>query len=225
MERFQYFQAFGDFFDFGVGAGGVQLLAQGGHFLGNVQAAQQIANAFGTHFGFEVAAEFFVFGVEVFFGEQLAALHAGHARVGYHKGFKIQNAFDVAQGHVQHHAQTGRQGFQKPDVRHRGGQVDVSHAFATHFGQSHFHAAFFAGNAFEFQAFVFTAQAFVVFNRAENFGTKQAVAFGLEGAVVDGFRFFYFAVRPRTDGFGRGNADFDGVKFFIATGLQRIKQV
>ena len=99
----------------------------------------------------------------------------------------------------------------------RGGQVDVAHALAAYFRQSHFHATFFTGDLFEFQAFVLTAQTFVVFHRAENFGAEQAVAFRFESTVVDGFRLFHFAVRPRPDGFGRSDADFDGVKLFFHT--------
>ena len=226
LEGFQHFQAFGDFFDFGVGIGAFQLLPQGFHFGGDVEAGEQVADAFRAHFGVEIVAVFFQLLIVVFFGQQLAALQRGHAGVGYDEGFKIEDAFDVAQSHVQHHAQSGRQGFQKPDVGDGGGQFDVSHAFAAHFGQGYFHAAFLAGNAFEFQAFVFAAQAFVVFYRAEDFGAEEAVALGFEGAVVDGFGFFHFAVRPRADGFGRGDADFDGVEFFFhSCCLQGVKQI
>ena len=102
----------------------------------------------------------------------------------------------------------------------------MAHAFAAHFGQGYFHAAFFTGYAFEFQTFVFSAQTFVVFNRSEDFGAEQAVTLGFESAVVDGFRLFHFSIRPRTDGFRRGDADFDGIEFFFySCGLQGIKQV
>ena len=105
-------------------------------------------------------------------------------------------------------------------------QLDMSHALAAHFGKGNFHTAFFAGYAFKFQTLIFAAQAFVVFYRAEDFGTEQAVALRLEGTVVDGFRLLHFAVRPRADGFGRGDADFDGIEFFFHAGsLQGVKQV
>ena len=39
VERFQHFQAFGDFFDFSIGAGGLQFLAQNFNFLLHIQAA------------------------------------------------------------------------------------------------------------------------------------------------------------------------------------------
>ena len=77
LERFQHFQAFGDFFDFGVGAGGLQLLAQNFNFLLHIQAAQQLADTFRAHVGIKLFAVFFQFGVVIFFGEQLAALQIG----------------------------------------------------------------------------------------------------------------------------------------------------
>ena len=76
------------------------------------------------------------------------------------------------------------------------GQFDVAHAFAAHFGERNFHAAFFTGYTFEFQTFVFAAQALVVFYGAKDFGAEQTVALGFEGAIVDGFGFFHFAVGP-----------------------------
>ena len=196
LERFQHFQAFSDFFDFGFAAGALQFLAQNFDFLFHVQAAQQFAHAFRAHVCVKLFAVFFQFGVIVFFGQQLAALQRGQAGVGYHERFKIQHALNVAQGHIQHHAQAGRQRFQKPDVGNGRGQFDVAHALATHFGERDFHAAFFTGYTFEFQTFVFAAQALVVFHRAEDFGAEQTIALGFEGAVVDGFGFFHFTVGP-----------------------------
>ena len=226
LEGFQYFQTLGDFFDFGVRTGRFEFLVQNLDFGRYIQIAQQLTDAFGTHFGVEIIAVLFKLVVVVFFGQQLAALQRRHAGIGDHKGFEIQYTLNVAQGHVQYHTQAGRKRFQKPDVCNRSGQFDVAHALAANLGKGNFHAAFFTSNAFEFQAFVFTAQTFVVFNRAEDFRAEQAVALWLEGTVVDGFRLFHFAVRPRPDGFGRSDADFNGIKFFFHTRrLQGVKQV
>ena len=76
------------------------------------------------------------------------------------------------------------------------GQINVAHALAAHFGLRDFNAAFFADHAAMLQAFVFAAQAFVVLDRAKNFGAKQAITLRLEGAVVDRLWFFDFAKRP-----------------------------
>ena len=109
LEGFQHFQAFGQLFDFGFGAGAFQFLAQDFDFGRHVQRTQELTNAFGTHFGIEVFAVFIQLGVVIFFSQQLAALQRGHAGVGYHKGFEIQHTLNIAQGHVQYHAEAGRQ--------------------------------------------------------------------------------------------------------------------
>ena len=224
LEGFQYFQTFCNFFDFGVRASWFQLLTQYLNFVFDVEGTQQFAHAFCTHFRFEFFAVFVQVFVIVFFGQQLTALQRSQTRIGYHKSFKVQNAFDVTQSHVQNHAQTRWQWFQEPDVRYRWSQFDVPHALTTHFRQCHFHATFFAGHAFEFQTLVFTAQTFIVFDWAKNFGTEQTIAFRFERTVVDGFRFFNFAIRPRAYGFRWCDTNFDGIKFIICTcTLQGVK--
>ena len=196
VEGFQHFQTFGDFFNFGIRTGRLQLLTQDFDFAGNVQGTQQFADTFCTHFGIEVVAVFVQFVVVIVFSQQLTTLQRSHTGIGYHKCFKVQYAFDIAQSHVQYHTQAGRQGFQEPNVGNRCSQFNVAHAFAAHFGQGHFYATFFTGYAFKFQAFVFTAQTFIVFDRAKDFGAEQTVALRFERTVVDGFRFFNFAIRP-----------------------------
>ena len=196
MEGFQHFQAFGNFFNFGVRTGRFQLLTQDLDLAGNIQGAQQFADTFRTHFGIKVVAVFVQLIVVIVFSQQLTALQRSHAGIGYHECFKVQYAFDITQRHVQYHTQAGRQGFQEPDVGNRRSQFDMAHAFAAHFGQGNFYATFFTGYAFKFQAFVLTAQTFIVFDRTKDFGAEQTVALRFERTVVDGFRFFNFAIRP-----------------------------
>ena len=100
-------------------------------------------------------------------------------------------------------------------MRDRAGELDVAHALAAHFGQRDFNAALLADHAAMLQALVLAAQALVVLDRAKNLGAKEAVALGLERAVVDGLRLLHFAVRPRADFLGRSEADLDGVEFFF----------
>jgi hypothetical protein len=78
------------------------------------------------------------------------------------------------------------QGLQEPDVGAGRGQVDVAHALAAHLGLRDFNAALLADHAAVLQALVLAAQALVVLDRAKDLGAEQAVALGLEGAVVDG---------------------------------------
>jgi hypothetical protein len=95
------------------------------------------------------------------------------------------------------------------------GQVDVAHALATHLGLRDFNAALLADHAAVLQALVLAAQALVVLDRAKDLGAEQAVALGLERAVVDGLGLLHLAERPRTDLLGRGQADLDGIEMLI----------
>ena len=91
----------------------------------------------------------------------------------------------------------------------------MAHALAAHLGQRHFHAALLADHAAMLEALVLAAQALVVLDRAENLGAEQTVALRLEGAVVDGFRLFDFAVGPGTDFLRRRQPDLDRVELFL----------
>ena len=189
----------------------------------DVDALQQVLDAFGAHLGLELVAVFLELGVVVVFGHDAELLQRGHAGVGHHVGFEVQHALDVAQRHVQHQAQTGRQGLQEPDVGAGRGQVDVTHALATHLGLRDFNAALLADHTAVLEALVLAAQAFVVLDGAKDLGAEQTVALGLEGTVVDGFRLFHFAERPGTDLLGRSHADLDGIEMLI--GRELLEQV
>ena len=83
----------------------------------------------------------------------------------------------------------------------------MTHTFAANFTAGDFHAATLADNAFVLNLFVPTTRTFVVFHRPKRFLAEQAIALGLEGAVVDGFRLLDFAMRPRADVFRGGHPD------------------
>ena len=146
------------------------------------------------------------------FVEQLAALERGQARLDHDVGFEVQDALDVAQGHVQHQADARGQRLEEPDVRGRRGQLDVAHALAAHLGQRHFRAALLADHAAVLHALVLAAQALVVLDRSEDRGAEQAVALRLEGAVVDRLGLLHFAERPRADQVRRRQRDLDRVE-------------
>ena len=129
------------------------------------------------------------------------------------EGFEIEHTFDVAQRHVEHHAETAGQRLQEPDVRDRAGQLNVAHALAAHLGQSDFDAALLADHAAVLESLVLAAQTLVILDRAKNLGAEQAIALRLEGTVVDGLRLFNFAERPGTDFLRRREANLDGVEF------------
>ena len=219
LERLEHLQALGDLLDLGFRAGGFQVGAQRFDLGIDVEALQQRADAFGAHQRFEFVTVLLDLVEVVFFGQQLLLLQRRHARFGHDEAFEVQHAFDVAQRHVEDHAQTRRQRLQEPDVRNRAGQLDVAHAFAAHLAQRDFNAAFFADHAAMLEALVLAAQALVVLDRAEDAGAEQAIALRLEGTVVDRFRLFNFAERPGTDFVRRRDADLDRVEFFFLRNL------
>jgi len=80
-------------------------------------------------------------------GEQLAALHRGHARVDDHERLEVQHALDLAQRHVEHQADAAGQRLEEPDVRRGAGELDVAHALAAHLGLRDLDAALLADHA------------------------------------------------------------------------------
>ena len=225
VERLEHLQALGDLLDLGVRAGGLEFLAQLVDLVIDVERLEQRADALGAHVGVEVVTVLLELGQVVVFGQQLRAVQRRQAGVGHDECFEVQHALDVAQRHVEHHAHPRRQRLQEPDVRHRRGEFDVAHALAAHLGQRHLDAALLADHAAVLQALVLAAQALVVLDRPEDLGAEQAVALGLERAVVDRFRLLDLAVRPRTDFFRRREADADGIEFFFLRDLlEKIEQ-
>ena len=92
------------------------------------------------------------------------------------------------------------------------GELDMTHALATDLRDGDLDAAFFADDALVFHALVLAAQAFVVLDRAEDARAEQAVALGLERAVIDRFRLLDLAEGPAADLVGRRDADLDLVE-------------
>ena len=219
LEALEHFQALRDLLDLCLGRGCAELGTQGLDFAIDVDRTQEFAHGFGAHQGTEVVAVLFGLRDEVVVRHDLAALERGHPRLDHAPCFKVQHALDVAQRHVEHHAQARRQALEEPDVRNGAGQLDVTHALAAHLGDGDFDAALFADHATVLQALVLAAQTFVILDRTEDLGAEQAVAFGLERAVVDGFGLSHLAIRPRADLFGRGDANLDGIELFVLRNL------
>jgi len=224
LEALQHLQALGDLLDLGIRAGGLEVGAQRLDLAVDVDRAQQFAHGLGTHHRPEIVAVLFGLGQEVVFRHDLGALERRHARIDDAVGFEVQHALDVAQRHVQDHAQARRQRLQEPDVSDRAGQLDMAHALAANLGQRDFHAALLADHAAVLQALVLAAQALVVLDRPEDLGAEQPVAFGLERAIVDRLRLLDFAERPRPDLLRRRDANANGVElFFLRNLLEQIQ--
>src|SRR5690606_1295651 len=219
LEALEHLQALRDLLDRGVGSRGLELGAQGLYFAVDVDGAQQFANGFCTHEGVEVIAVLFGLGQEVVVGHDLTALQRGHAGLDDAPCFEVQHALDIAQGHVENHAQTRGQALQEPDMRNRAGQFDVAHAFATHLGDGDFNTTLFADDAAVLQARVLDAKTFVVLDRTEELGAGRAVALGRGRTVGDRLRLAYVTEGPRTDLFRRGDAHANGIELCVLRDL------
>ena len=66
-------------------------------------------------------------------------------------------------------------------------ELYVTHTLATHFLLGNLHTATVADDALVTDALVLTAMAFIVLHWTEDALAEEAVAFGLVGAIVDGF--------------------------------------
>src|SRR3546814_9715746 len=105
---------------------------------------------------------------------------------------------DVCSSDLQQ-ADARRQRLQEPDVRDRRGELDMAHALAAYFRDRDFDTAFLADDALVFHALILAAQAFIILDRTKDARAEQAVTFGLERAVVDGFGLLDLAERPRAN--------------------------
>ena len=211
-ERLGQLEALGQALELGLAGGVAHVLADLDHFGLQVERLQQLVHRLGAHAGVELVAVL-LDRLEVHLvGQQLAALHRRHARIDDHEGLEIQHALDLAQRHVEHQADARRERLQEPDVRGRAGQLDVAHALAAHLRLRDLDAALLAHHAAVLEPLVLAAQALVVLDRAEDLGAEQAVALGLEGAVVDGLGLAHLAIRPGAHHLRRGQADLDRVE-------------
>ena len=84
-------------------------------------------------------------------------------------------------------------------MRDGRGERDMAHAVAPHAREGDLDAALLADDALVFHALVLAAQALVILDRTEDARAEQAVALGLEGAVVDRLGLFDLAERPGED--------------------------
>ena len=128
-------------------------------------------------------------------------------------GGEVQDLLQLARGDVEQVADPARDTLEEPDVRDRRGQVDVPHALAAHLLARDLHAAALADDALVADALVLAAVALPVLRRTEDALAEEAVALGLERAVVDRLGLGDLARGPVTDLLARGEPDPDGVEF------------
>ncbi len=213
LEGFHHLQALRVLLDLELGAGHV--VAELVDLDVEVDLGQQLVHALGAHERDELVAVLGALGVVVVLGHDRELLERRHARIDDHVGLEVEHALDVAQRHVEHQAEPRRQRLQEPDVRARRGQVDVTHALASHLGLRDLDAALLADHAAVLQALVLAAQALVVLDRPEDLGAEQAVALRLERPVVDRLGLLDFAERPRADLLRAREPDLDRVEVLV----------
>src|SRR3984893_4430778 len=196
-ECFEHFEALGELDALLQRRISLHLFAQLVGKLFHFDTAQKFLDGFGAHLGVELAGIFFLeFAIFIFEKYFSLTKNGDLAWINDYERFKVQDAFEVTHGNVQQVADTAGQAFEKPDVRARRSELDVSKTLAANLAQGDFHAALVADHSAMLHALIFSAQAFPVGDGAKNFGAEKAVPFGFEGAVIDGLRFGNFAVRP-----------------------------
>src|SRR5207237_4647416 len=106
---------------------------------------------------------------------------------------EVEDLLELARCDVEQVADTARDALEEPDVRDGRSEVDVPHALAAHLLPRHLDTAALADDALVADALVLAAVTLPVLRRTENALAKQAVALGLERAVVDRLRLRAFA--------------------------------
>src|ERR1700733_7625267 len=189
------------------------LLAQLRRHLLEIERFEHFADRFrADHGGEAVGAEFILRLDVIVLGQELTVLERRQSRLEHDVMLEIKDALEILKRHVEQKADARRQRLQKPDMRHRRGKLDVAHALAPHAAQRHLDRALLADDALVLHALVLAAQALVVLDRPENARAEQAVALGLEGAVIDGLGLFDLAVRPGQNLIGARDRDPDLVE-------------
>src|SRR5205807_3119079 len=100
-----------------------------------------------------------------------------------------------------------RHALEEPDVRDRGGQVDVAHPLAADLGARHLDAAALADDPLVADPLVLTAVALPVLGGPEDALAEEPVLLGLERSVVDGLGLGDLAGAPGADLLGGRQAD------------------
>src|SRR5439155_24279708 len=99
-----------------------------------------------------------------------------------------------------------------PDVRHRGGELDVAHPVTPDLGPRDLDATALADDPLEPDPLVLAAMALPVPCGTEDALAEQPVLLRLQRPVVDGLGLLDLAVRPGADLIRRGQADPDLVE-------------
>jgi hypothetical protein len=128
------------------------------------------------------------------------------------RGREIEHLLEFARRDVEQVADPTGDALEEPDVRDRRREVDVAHPLATNLLPRHLDAAALADDALVADALVLAAVTLPVARRPEDALAEQAVALGLERAVVDRLRLRHLAGGPVADLLARREPDPDRVE-------------
>ena len=178
---------------------GLQLTTELLGKLLQIQLRQQLFNSLRAHAGPEVILILFAHVAVLFFAEDLVLGQGAVTGIDDDIRGKIQDFLQDSGANVQQQAHPRGDPLEIPDVGRRRGQLDVAHTLAANLGLGDLYAAAVTDLTLVADLFILTAVALPVLGRAKNLFAEQALTLGLQGTVIDGFRFFDFAKRPFAD--------------------------
>src|SRR3954447_4967661 len=224
QQRLDDLEALHQLFRLQLGGRDCDLLAEVHRDLLKIKLAQNLADRLGAdHRRERVLAVFLLSANVLVLGQELTFLEGRQARLDDNVGLEIKDALQLLEGHVEQKTDPARQRLQEPDMRDGSREFDVPHAVAPHARERHLDAALLADDALVLHALVLAAQALVILDGPKDARAEQAVALGLEGAVVDGLRLLDLAVGPGQNLLRARNRDFDLIKALRLRGL--IKEI
>ncbi len=172
---------------------GFDFRLQFGAQLVQIQLAQHRLHGFGAHHRLEAATVGLLHdGAVLVVVNQVMQGDVGHGGVAGIKDDKIREIQHLVQhtrGQLQQHTHAAGDSLIVPDMAHGRSKFDMTHALAANLGARDGHAALVAHEVLVLRtdALVLAAGALPVLRRSEDALAVQAVFFGLQGTIVDGF--------------------------------------
>src|ERR1019366_1534697 len=219
-ERLDQLQALDQLLALGLAGGFLQVSTQLDLFRVEIDAAEHLLDRLGANADVElILTELVLLGEQLILGQQLQQLQVRGAGFENDVALEIQDLLQLLESQVDHQADAAWQRLQEPDVADGRSQFDVAHPLAADLRQRDLDAAFLTDDAAELHPLVLAAQALVVLDRAKDAGAEQAVALGLERAIVDRFGLLDLAERPGANLFRAGDLNADLVESHRLAGL------
>ena len=125
---------------------------------------------------------------------------------------EVDDLLEKLRRDVEHEREGRGDALEVPDVAHGGRELDVAHALAPDARAGDLDEATLADLALELDLLVLAALALPILGGAEDALAEQAVALGLERAIIDGLGLLHLAVAPAQDVLRAGDTDLDFVE-------------